>query len=238
MLCLPLSRFPCREDRSSPPRRSWSPSAGSIRRTERPPRPTDASCGVSARRVRTGTRSTRWPHARYTASLRRPRTLPERSPGDTVRSPSMLKSFLLTASSVMLAVVAAHGQGARPLAAPPAEADMQKLQTAMLTAQTASIRPGDEALGCDALQKELTSAMSDPSIQTYAAKTNPTVARDLATREKAKGSLTPEAAAAISAALAPAMMMPAQMNQLVTIMPVLMRSQRVSQLAAVKSCAW
>jgi hypothetical protein len=150
----------------------------------------------------------------------------------------MLKSFALAASWVACAVIVA--QAARTPAVAPTLADMQKLQTAMVAAQAASIHKGDEALGCDALQKELTATMNDPSIQAYAAKTNAAVGKELASKDKTKGALTPEAAAALSAALAPAMMAPGldQMNQVVTIMPVLMRSQRVTQLAFVKNCAW
>jgi hypothetical protein len=174
----------------------------------------------------------------------------------------MVKHLAQAISFILGAAVAAHAQGPRTPAAPPAQVDMMDLQTAMIKAQAASIRPGDEALGCDALQKELISAMSDPSIQTYATKTNAALAKDLETREKSERALTPEAAAALSASLAPGLAMAslaqagagassqpatpeqmrqamvAQMKQLVTIMPMLMRSQRVTELAIMKNCTW
>jgi hypothetical protein len=154
-----------------------------------------------------------------------------------------------------------------PVAPAPAMADMQKLQTAMMAAQAAAIKPGDEALPCEALQKELVSTMNDPAIQEYATKTNAAYARELE-KQKTKGLTTPEAAAALAAALTPGMTMAgmappaivpgqqitpqqmqqamvaqqqatvAYMNQLAPIMPVLMRSQRVTQLAVVKNCTW
>ena len=49
---------------------------------------------------------------------------------------------------------------------------MLKWQSAMVAAQAASIKPGDEALPCEALHKELVSSMNAPAIQQYAAKTN------------------------------------------------------------------
>ncbi len=149
----------------------------------------------------------------------------------------------------------------------PGQADMMKLQMTMMEAQQKAIKPGDEALPCEALQKELVSTMNDPAIQAYAAKTNEAYAKELATQQK-KG-MTPDAAAALAAALVPGagmagmaampqvtpgqqmtpqqmqQMMAAQqqasiayMNQLAPIMPALMRSQRVSMLALTKNCAW
>lgn len=182
----------------------------------------------------------------------------------------MLKSLSVLALSV-IASAAMHAQTVRtPVAPSPvvsAQADMMKWQSAMVAAQAAAVKPGDEALPCEALHKELVSSMNDPAIQAYAAKTDAAYAKELAAREK-KGAMTAEAAAALAASFAsgPAMtglppmptvpgqpMTPQQMqqamlaqqqasiaymNQLAPIMPVLMRSQRVSQLAAMKNCAW
>jgi len=169
----------------------------------------------------------------------------------------MLKSLVVAFS--LSAVAGAAAQTARtPVAQPP---DMKNFQTAMIAAQAAALRPGDEALGCEALQKEIITTMNDPSIQAYAAKTNAAYAKELAVRDKTKTAMTPQAAAALAAALAPSMAMAglggagltpgqpvtpeqiqqamlAQMNQLVVIMPVMMRSQRVTQLAMVKNCTW
>jgi hypothetical protein len=147
-----------------------------------------------------------------------------------------------------------------------AEADTMKLQATMMAAQQAAIKPGDEALPCEALHKELVTTMTDPAIQSYAARTNAAYAREVAAQTKP---MTPEAAAALAAALVPAagmtgmaplpQVMPGQattpqqmqamllaqqqasiayMNQLAPIMPALMRSQRVTMLAAVKNCTW
>jgi hypothetical protein len=175
----------------------------------------------------------------------------------------MVRSLGLALAITVTVGAAAQAQGAGGPAA--AAADMQKLQTAMMAAQAAAMRPGDEALGCAALQKELVSTMNDPAIQGYAAKTNAAYARELAARDK-KAPMTADMAAALAATLAPGaamtglspMPVPGQqmtpqqmqraveaqqltiayMNQLAPIMPALMRSQRVGMLATVKSCAW
>jgi hypothetical protein len=181
-----------------------------------------------------------------------------------------LKSLAI-ALSITLAGGAAHAQTARtPRAADvaPQAADMIKWQTAMMAAQAAALKPGDEALPCEALHKELVSTMNDPAIQAYAAKTNATFAKDLAARDQ-KTPMTADYAAAMAAALAPNMAMAAgtmpmapapgqqmtpqqmqqamqvqqqamvtYMNQLAPIMPSLMRTQRVTQLAAMKNCTW
>jgi hypothetical protein len=144
----------------------------------------------------------------------------------------------------------------------PGQADMMKLQMTMMDAQQKAIKPGDEELPCEALQKELVSTMNDPAIQAYAAKTNAAYAKEAEAIQK-KG-MSPDAAAALAAALVPGAGMAgmpqitpgqtpqqmqqamvaqqqaamAYMNQLAPIMPALMRSQRVSMLALTKNCAW
>lgn len=168
------------------------------------------------------------------------------------------------ATSVVAAAQQPTARSPIPPQAVTAQADMMKLQMTMVEAQQKAIKVGDEALPCEALQKELVSTMTDPAIQAYAAKTNETYAKEL---EK-KGPMTPANAAALAAALTPGMsagmagmpqvtpgqpMTPQQMqqamaaqqqaaiaymNQLAPIMPALMRSQRVSQLGIMKNCTW
>jgi hypothetical protein len=179
---------------------------------------------------------------------------------------------LAVALSLTLAVGVAHAQNVRTPVAPqvavPAQADMMKFQTAMVAAQTAAVTPGDEALPCDALQKELVSTMQDPAILAYAAKTNAAYAKQLEAQQQKKTPMAPQAAAAMAAALAPGAAMAgtpmpsvvpgqpmtpqqmqqviaaqqqasiAYMNQLTPIMPALVRSQRVTMLGMTKNCTW
>jgi hypothetical protein len=182
-----------------------------------------------------------------------------------------MSKSLIVLSLTLAVTAAAHAQNVRTPVAPapvvaPAQADMMKLQMTMMDAQQKAIKPGDEALPCEALQKELLSTMNDPAIQAYAAKTNAAYAKEAAQK---KGPMTPDAAATLAAALAagaattgaagmPAItpgqamtpqqmqqMMAAQqqasiayMSQLAPIMPALMRSQRVTMLAVTKNCVW
>ena len=119
-----------------------------------------------------------------------------------------MSTRLVIAFSLTLAAgVGAHAQSVRTPVAPQvevtAQADMMKFQTAMVAAQAAAVKPGDEALPCEALHKELVSTMTDPAIQTYAAKTNAAYARQLEVQQQKKTPMTPEAAAALAAALVP-----------------------------------
>jgi len=185
----------------------------------------------------------------------------------------MSKSFAVALSLTIAVVAAAHAQTVRTPVAPeiavPAQADMMRLQTAMMAAQQAAIKPGDDTLPCEALDKELVSTMASPAIQAYAAKTNAAFAQELAVQQQRKTPMGAQTAAAMAAALVPAagmagvpampqvapgqamtpqqmqQMMAAQqqasiahMNQLAPIMPALMRSQRITMLAAVKNCTW
>src|SRR5688572_27776023 len=119
----------------------------------------------------------------------------------------MSKAFAVALSLTLAAGVAVHAQNVRKPVAPeplvPGQADMMKLQTAMVAAQAAAVKPGDEALPCEALHKELVSTMTDPAIQAYAAKTNTAYAKELEAQQQEKTPMTPEAAAAVAAARAP-----------------------------------
>ncbi len=185
----------------------------------------------------------------------------------------MSKSLAVALSLTVAVSVAAQAQNVRTPVAPqvvvPGQADMMKFQNAMVAAQAAAVKPGDEAMPCEALHKELVSTMTDPAIQAYAAKTNAAFAKELEAQQQKKTPLTGEAAASLAAALVPQAGMPglasmppmvpgqamtpqqmqqmiaaqqqasiAYMNQLAPVMPALMRSQRVTMLAATKNCTW
>ena len=147
---------------------------------------------------------------------------------------------LAVALSLTLAVGVAHAQNVRTPVAPqvavPAQADMMKFQTAMVAAQTAAVTPGDEALPCEALQKELVSTMQDPAILAYAAKTNAAYAKQLEAQQQKKTPMAPQAAAAMAAALAPgAAMAGAPMPSVVPGQP--MKPQQMQQVIAAQQQA-
>jgi hypothetical protein len=123
----------------------------------------------------------------------------------------MLRSFAVIALCVATSAVAFAQNVRRPVAPEPlvpGQADMMKFQTAMIAAQAAAVKPGDEALPCEALHKELVSTMTDPAIHAYAAQNNAAYAKELATQQQKKTPMTGEAAAALAAALMPQAGMP------------------------------
>ncbi len=75
---------------------------------------------------------------------------------------------------------------------------MQKLQTAMADAQTKAIRPGDAAMNCDGLQRELQAAVLDPAVQNVV-RENGAVAKEKLD-ELEKGTAEARAAAATQVA--------------------------------------
>jgi hypothetical protein len=101
-----------------------------------------------------------------------------------------MSKFLLTCGFLVAASALVHGQ---PQGAAQMQ-QMQKLQTAMADAQAKAIRPGDSALSCDALQRELQAAALDPAVQTVA-KQNGAVAKEKLD-ELEKGTAEAKAAAA------------------------------------------
>jgi hypothetical protein len=119
----------------------------------------------------------------------------------------MSKRFVVGLSLTLASVAVAQARSVRTPVAPqvavPAQADMMKFQTAMVAAQAAAVKPGDEALPCEALQTEIVSTMQDPAILTYAAKTNAAYAKELEAQQQKKTPMAPQAAAAMAAALVP-----------------------------------
>jgi len=134
----------------------------------------------------------------------------------------MARSLAVALSLSLAAGVAAHAQTVRtPVAPAPVaagQADMIKLQTAMVAAQAAAVKPGDEALPCEALDKELVSTMTSPAIQAYAAQSNAAFAQQITAQQQKKTPMAAQAAAAMAAALVPAAGM-AAMAQMPQVAP-------------------
>jgi hypothetical protein len=142
--------------------------------------------------------------------------------------------------------------------------DFERMQTAMVAAQAAANRPGDEALSCEALQKQFMPILNTPAVQAYTAKYTAAAAQQqkaMATAP-AKPAAKPQTPAALMSGLMPAggwaglmaaqsqapgqtaQMAPSlekmkqQMNDVLVIMPQLMRAQRLVELAMVGKCQW
>jgi hypothetical protein len=163
----------------------------------------------------------------------------------------MSQLFILAIGILTVAAVAIGAQ-----AIPKEYAEMA---AAMQAAQARAMRPGDEALPCAALEKELVSSMNAPAIQAYSEKSAAAAQKHATTAEKTKGPMTPQAAAALAASLGAGGGFPTglaaspdlatqaqvaqklqaeQMKQMIPVMPQIMRSQRLTQLAFVKQCTW
>lgn len=124
-------------------------------------------------------------------------------------------------------------------------------------AAAAARRPGDESLSCEAIQTELQATLTSPAIQEYYATAGVAAQRDMAEVQMAQAAMPgvqpPDAArpgqpAATSPAVDAQTAQAAaskriedharQVEQLAAVMPMLMRSQRLTELAVLKACGW
>lgn len=136
------------------------------------------------------------------------------------------------------------------------------LQAGLEAAQAAADRPGDAALGCDALEKELVASVKHPAVESYIAKSGAAAKKQQAAMNAAKGraatqtaltlfgSLVPGGAGlglAGTAAMAQSQQLEAAQNieqrmqqaqEMIGIMPQMMRGQRVIELAQARNCDW
>jgi len=101
--------------------------------------------------------------------------------------------------NVGFVVVAALTYVVSGLAAQTLPKEYAEMAAAMQAAQAKAMRPGDEALGCPALEKELVASMNDPAIQAYTAKSAAAAQKNQTAAEKSKAPMTPQAAAALAA---------------------------------------
>lgn len=141
-----------------------------------------------------------------------------------------------------------------------AQVNSMELGAAMQAAQVQAVRPGDEALDCAALENELTSLTSDPALQAQAEASGAAARQRAAT---ASGQSAGAAAAmtlfssmvpggdmlglAASAAQAQGQQAQAaatmqshmqQMQSMMATLPLMMRGQRVVELAQARKCDW
>jgi hypothetical protein len=138
----------------------------------------------------------------------------------------------------------------------------ERMQAAFEKAQADSIRPGDEKLDCDALKEEMIENASKPEVQAYVEKSGAWAKKEKDAMKPGKGRVAVQTAvsvfssvvpggdwAGIMAAKAQAPMQQAQtmqrlqehmqmMNEMIPIMPYMMRGQRVVDLAKMRSCDW
>jgi hypothetical protein len=136
------------------------------------------------------------------------------------------------------------------------------LQASLAAAQAGAIRPGDEALSCEALEHELVAAVKQPEVQSFVAKAGAAGQERMAAMNEAGARAAAPSALTLFSSIVPfggwaglgvaaaqaqaqqaqaARNIQQQMQQaqdMMGIMPTLMRGQRVMELAQTRNCAW
>ncbi len=126
------------------------------------------------------------------------------------------------------------GMGTAGIATNPAEAQAAAaaLQQAQMVGAAQATRPGDAAMDCPALQAEMMASMQDPKFKQAMASMGATAKDEQAKIDAAMAGKTgpgatpnPDAPLSMTA-------------NLTTMMPQIMRSQRLNELATAKKCAF
>jgi hypothetical protein len=166
----------------------------------------------------------------------------------------MSERVIVAALSVVLLAMPARAQD--PMA------QYQKLGEAMEKAEREAVRPGDERLDCGALEQQLVSAVNAPAVQDYIAKAGRQAEQDRARIRPDPAAMTAQAAVTAFSSIVPGggwLGMAAaagqaagahaqaaqtlqqrmqQANDMVAILPNMVRGQRLIELAQAKKCDW
>ena len=137
-----------------------------------------------------------------------------------------------------------------------------QLQATFEAAQAAAIRPGHESLSCEGLAAELVAAAKDTAVQAYIAKSGAAAQKQLDAMNAAAGTAAAGSALSLFGSVVPggawaghaaavaqaeaqkpqaARTIQERMQQaqeMMGIMPQLMRGQRVIELAQARDCEW
>lgn len=137
-----------------------------------------------------------------------------------------------------------------------------EMQSRLEAAQAAASRAGDAALNCDQLESELVVTAKDPSLQTFVSKGGGVAKEQMNALNAASGRAATQTALTVISAVVPGGRMLGfagmaaqattqqaeaarniqqsiqQAQDLVVILPQLMRGQRVIELAQARDCAW
>lgn len=171
-----------------------------------------------------------------------------------------MRAFAL---ALTLSLVLAH---AVPAWAQDHEAMIAQMQESMAAAQAQAARPGDEDLTCEQLEAEMVSAMQDPAVQSAMAQQGEWAEGQMEAMNAARGRAQAQIGFSIFASIAASFIpgaghaqmaaqqaMAAQQQRQVqqntvqmmehaqrmtTIMPQIMRGQRVHELAQARNCAF
>ncbi len=136
------------------------------------------------------------------------------------------------------------------------------MMQAMERAQAAANQPGDQQLSCTQLQEQLVAIAQDPAFLAYVKSAGAAAEKDLAQMKVAEGEIAAKSAATFIASTVPGAAMGhmtasaaenqakvaqgaarlqariADAQQMMTLMPKMMRGQRLVELAAASKCDW
>jgi len=159
---------------------------------------------------------------------------------------------------VALATACTFGYAQVPLGAQ----DYEAMAKAMEKAQAEASKPGDEKLTCDQLQQQLVAIAQDPAYLAYVQAAGVQAQKDLAQMQVPQSEIAAKTAATMAASMVPGAAMGQVMasaaenqakmaqstarvqsrtdqgQQMMAFMPMLMRGQRLVELAAVRQCEW
>ncbi|HEX5786615.1 MAG TPA: hypothetical protein VFY03_00435 [Woeseiaceae bacterium] len=145
--------------------------------------------------------------------------------------------------SALFAAAAGNAQAVAP-PVPDYAVDYQQMVAEYETTQATAVRPGDENLGCDALENELTAIVNDPAFRSYIETAGAAAERDMALVQNAQAAMV----SGVSPAALPSMPRVSaadrvqeqarQAETLSALMPKIFRAQRVNELAVLQACDW
>ena len=145
---------------------------------------------------------------------------------------------------------------------PPGAQDYEAMAKAMEKAQAEASKPGDEKLTCDQLQQQLVAIAQDPAYLAYVQAAGVQAQKDLAQMQVPQSEIAAKTAATMAASMVPGAALGQviasaaenqakmaqstarvqsrtdQGQQMMAFMPMLMRGQRLVELAAVRKCEW
>jgi hypothetical protein len=174
----------------------------------------------------------------------------------------LMKNMSVFIALALLAAGAFHAQTASAQATPTPSMDPQAMMKAMEAAQAEASKPGDEKLSCDRLEEQMVAVGQDPALQEHVQAAGLSAQKDQAAMQGAKGQIAMQTiqtvlaatvpGAAMGSTMASAAQAPAQQaqtaarlqsrmvqaQQMMAIMPKLLRGQRLIELAMVKKCEW
>jgi hypothetical protein len=138
----------------------------------------------------------------------------------------------------------------------------EAMSKAMREAEQAASQPGDKKLSCEQLQEQFLAASTDPALQAQVSEAAAQAEKDTTVSQAAQGEIASQTATTVAGAVVPGASMAAmlataanaeaakargaqhmqsrmaQAGNMLTLLPSLMRGQRLMELATEKKCAW